>query len=205
MKYFLVVSILVLSLFGISQARTPPIEFKNGDLIFQTSTSNQGSAIMYATHSKYTHVGIIYKIGNSFHVYEAIKTVQFTPLEKYIERGKGKHYVVKRLKEVDKILGGEALLGMKKVGETLKGKNYDYYFRWSDDRIYCSELVWKIYQRGAGVEIGKLQRLKEFDLDHPIVKNKIKERYGENVPLDELVISPASMFISDKLIKVVEN
>lgn len=44
---------------------------------------------MLATGSNWTHVGIIYKIGNSFHVYEAIKTVQLNPLKKFIERGEG--------------------------------------------------------------------------------------------------------------------
>jgi uncharacterized protein YycO len=49
---------------------------------------------------------------------------------------------------------------MQKEGEKLRGKKYDIYFGWDDQRIYCSELVWKIYKRGANIEIGKLQRLK---------------------------------------------
>ncbi len=63
---------------------------------------------------------------------------------------------------------------MKEVGDQLKGKPYDTTFEWSDNKIYCSELVWKIYQRGAGIEIGKLQRLKEFDLSNAIVKAIMK-------------------------------
>ena len=34
---------------------------KEGDIIFQTSTSSQSKAIQLATHSKYSHVGIIFK------------------------------------------------------------------------------------------------------------------------------------------------
>jgi len=37
------------------------------------------------------------------------------------------------------------------------------------------------------------------------VKQKLAERYGDNIPDDELVISPASMFNSDQLITVFEN
>jgi len=85
------------------------------------------------------------------------------------------------------------------------GKNYDLYFEWSDSRIYCSELVWKIYKYGAGVEIGKLEKLSDFDLTHKAVKQKIKERYGDKVPKDEIVISPASMYNSDKLVTIFEN
>ena len=94
---------------------------------------------------------------------------------------------------------------MKSVGEKYKGKNYDPYFEWSDDRIYCSELVWKIYKQAVGIKIGSLQKIKEFDLSDPIVKNKIKERYGENLPEGELVISPGSMFDSDLLYTVYSN
>ena len=34
---------------------------QTGDIIFQTSNSNQSKAIQLATHSKYSHVGILYK------------------------------------------------------------------------------------------------------------------------------------------------
>ena len=33
---------------------------KNGDIIFQNSLSSQSRAVEMATHSKYTHCGIIY-------------------------------------------------------------------------------------------------------------------------------------------------
>jgi hypothetical protein len=75
-------------------------------------------------------------------------------------------------------------------------------FEWSDDRIYCSELVWKIYQRGAGIEIGALQTMKDFDLTSPAVAAKLRERFGDTVPLNETVISPAAMFDSPLLTTV---
>jgi len=64
---------------------------------------------------------------------------------------------------------------MKDLGEKFKGKNYDIYFEWTDDKIYCSELVWKIYKEALDIEIGELQELREFDLSNDIVKNKMKE------------------------------
>jgi hypothetical protein len=45
--------------------------------------------------------------------------------------------------------------------------------------------------------MGKLQKIKDFDLSHPLVKAKLEERYGNNIPLEKPVISPASMFKSD--------
>jgi hypothetical protein len=91
------------------------------------------------------------------------------------------------------------------MGERFKGKDYDIYFEWSDDKIYCSELVWKIYKEALGIEIGALQELREFDLSDNIVKSKMRERYGDKIPFDEKVISPGAMFDSEKLVTVVEK
>jgi uncharacterized protein YycO len=181
------------------------LALKDGDLIFQTSLSGQSKAVQAATKSKWSHCGIIYKEGNDFYVFEAIQPVKKTPLNEWIARGEGSHYAIKRLKGADTLLTKDKLRKMKAAGAALAGKNYDLYFEWSNDRIYCSELIWKIYKQGAGIEIGKLQQLKNFDLTNPAVKQKLKERYGNNVPLDEKVISPVAIFNSELLYTVVSK
>ncbi|HXA02292.1 MAG TPA: YiiX family permuted papain-like enzyme [Cytophagaceae bacterium] len=169
-------------------------EIQDGDLIFQSSMSSQSKAIQLATHSKYSHCGIIFKEGKDYIVFEAIQPVKKTPLDKWIGRGNDGHYVIKRLKNSEKVLTPVVTNKMKEVSKGFEGKNYDLYFEWTDNKIYCSELIWKIYQRATGVEIGKLERLKSFDLGNTIVKQKMKERYGNKIPLEESVISPASIF-----------
>ena len=180
-------------------------ELQNGDIIFQTSTSAQSKAIQLATKSKYSHCGIIYQEGDDYFVFEAIQPVQSTTLKDWIKRGEGKHYVVKRLKNADKALTAQNLQKMKDAGKDMAGKNYDLYFEWSDDRMYCSELVWKVYKEGTGLSVGKVEELKDFDLSHPAVKQKLKERYGNNIPLNEKVISPAAIFDSEMLETITEN
>lgn len=180
-------------------------ELKNGDLIFQTSLSQQSKAIQLATHSKYSHCGLIYKEGSDYFVFEAVQPIKRTPLDKWIARGKDGKYVIKRLKNADDVLTPATLTKMKEVGDEFYGKNYDLTFEWSDDKIYCSELIWKIYQRGAGIEIGKLNKLRDFDLSNKAVKTKMKERYGDNIPQDETVISPGSIFESELLTLVKSN
>lgn len=177
---------------------------QNGDIIFQTSMSAQSKAIQIATKSKYSHCGIIYKEGSKYYVLEAVQPVKSTPLQQWIKRGKDGHYVVKRLKNSASVLAPDVLKRMKKAGNSMSGKNYDLYFEWTNDRIYCSELVWKIYNEAAGIEVGKLQELKDFDLSHEAVKQKLKERYGNKIPLNEKVISPVAIFESDLLETVVE-
>lgn len=180
-------------------------DIRNGDLIFQTSLSGQSKAIQHATKSKYSHCGIIFIENGQFYVFEAVQPVKTTPLDQWIARGKNGHYVIKRLENADQVLTTETIQKMKHEGEKFKGKNYDLTFEWSDDKIYCSELIWKVYQRATGIEIGKLEKLSDFDLTNEAVKNKIKERYGDKIPMNETVISPAAIFDSEFLKSVKSN
>jgi hypothetical protein len=180
-------------------------QLRNGDIIFQTSRSAQSIAIQKATHSKYNHMGIIFFRHGKPYVYEAIKTVQYTPLNKWTARGDGGHYIIKRLRDADRTLTPNAVTKLRLAAKKFQGRPYDLTFEWSDDRIYCSELVWKIYDRGIGVQVGRLQKLRDFDLSDPIVKAKMQERYGNRIPMDETVISPGEMFSSKLLIVVMER
>lgn len=180
-------------------------EIKSGDIIFQITSSGQGKAVQLATRSKYSHCGIIYKEGDDYFVYEAVQPVKTTALNDWIARGEGGHYVIKRLKNAAKILTPEALGKMKDAGHKYNGKNYDTFFEWSDEKIYCSELVWKIYKEATGIELATLRKFKDFDLTSEPVKIILKERYGNKIPLDEKVISPGNIFDSDLLMTVKSN
>ncbi|HEX2935906.1 MAG TPA: YiiX family permuted papain-like enzyme [Bacteroidales bacterium] len=179
-------------------------EVQNGDLIFQTSLSRQSIAIQLATQSKYSHCGLIFKKGNGFFVFEAVQPVKLTPLNHWIARGKEGKFVIKRLKNAGKILTPSTCEKMMAIGNQFKGKSYDLTFEWSDDKIYCSELIWKIYERATGLQIGKLQRLRDFNLSDPAVQSIMKKRYGNRIPLEETVISPVSIFDSE-LLRVVKT
>ncbi|MES2543799.1 MAG: YiiX family permuted papain-like enzyme [Bacteroidota bacterium] len=180
-------------------------KIQNGDIIFQTSLSNQSKAIQIATKSEYSHCGIIYKEENDYFVFEAIQPVKQTNLENWIARGKDSHFVIKRLKNSEQILTKETLRKMKNIGSKFIGKDYDLTFEWSDDKIYCSELIWKIYKRATGIEIGKLEKLKNFDLSNETVKSIMKKRYGNTIPENEIVISPVAIFESEKLKTIISN
>ncbi|MBP6423477.1 MAG: YiiX family permuted papain-like enzyme [Tidjanibacter sp.] len=175
---------------------------RDGDLIFQTSLSGQSRAIQEATGSKYSHCGIIYRDGCDYFVYEAVQSVKSTPLAQWIARGKGGHYVVKRLAGADSLLTERNIAAMRREAARFAGRDYDLTFGWSDDRLYCSELIWKIYDRTLGIRLGNLQRLGDFDLSAPAVREKLAERYGAAPPLDEPVISPAAIFDSPLLVRV---
>lgn len=97
-------------------------------------------------------------------VFEAVQPVKLTPLAEWISRGEGRRFAAKRLVNADSILTREKLAAMKRVGESFAGLDYDLFSEWTDERMYCSELVWKIFDLGAGVDIGDLEALGDFDL-----------------------------------------
>jgi uncharacterized protein YycO len=178
---------------------------QDGDLVFHTSHSSQSQAIQLATKSEFSHMGIILTLNNKQMVYEAVGSVKYTPLRVWIKRGTDNHFVARRLKNAKEELTPQNLANLKKVAETFKGKPYDFVFGWSDEKMYCSELIWKIYDRALNVHIGSLQHLRDFDLSNPIVSQKLRECYPDCVPMDETVISPEQMFRSESLITVLEE
>jgi hypothetical protein len=204
-KARLYVFLLAASFFGIYKLFTAvfPDEprLQNGDIIFQSSQSPQCDAVRLATHSVYSHCGMIWLKNNSMYVYEAVGPVKFTPFREWIKHGKDSKYLVKRLKAG---LSDAAFTKMTEAGKKYEGADYDLYFSWTDQRIYCSELVWKMYKKGADIEVGKLQKLKEFDLSSKPVKEIMRQRYGSAIPYEEECISPQSIAESD-LLETVAN
>jgi hypothetical protein len=145
-------------------------QLRDGDLIFHTSLSAQSQAIQLATRSPYSHCGILYQKEGQWQVFEAVQPVKLTPLASWIARGEGAHFVTKRLRDAATALTPAALTRLKAAGQPLLGRRHDLYFGWDDDRIYCSESIWKVYERGMGRRIGQLQQLRDFDLTTPPCK-----------------------------------
>ncbi len=170
--------------------------FQNGDIIFQESLSSQSEALRLATGSPYTHVGILFKWKGNWVVYEAAQPVRMTELKKWQWHGKNGHYVVKRLK---KPVSPEKMEKLRKAAKAWFGIPYDLKFQWSDRRMYCSEYVWKLYERVLGIKLATPAKFKDFDFRKPAVRKKLKERYGTDFPADEKVVAPVQLFRSSLL------
>lgn len=188
---------------GCAGAADAPL--RDGDIIFHTSRSAQSIAIQRATHSRYSHMGLILHRDGKPYVFEAVSTVKFTPFAQWIARGEDGRYVVKRWHQADARLDAAGTARLREHAQAMAGRRYDLAFEWSDERIYCSELVWKAYERAFGVRIGETRQLADFDLTDSAVKAKLRERYGAAIPLRETVISPQAMFDSALLTTVVSR
>ncbi len=172
---------------------------QDGDIVFHESTSRQSPVIKLAQHSKWTHCGIVFHIGDKAYVFEAVEPVKYYLLNDWIARGKDGVYCAKRL---DNPLPASAIEKMKTVGAKYRGKHYDTLFQWSDDKMYCSELIWKIYSQGAGIELCSLEHFSDYHISNPIVKKLIQERYGDKFDPSEQLVSPKALYKSSLLKEV---
>lgn len=191
--------IAVLSLLLICCGETKKTELQTGDIIFQDFSFGNSRAIKLITHSKYSHVGMIVMLDGKPFVYEAVQPVQVTPFEEWISRNEKGEYEVKRLKNAAELFTPEKTEALKTEMNKYIGKDYDGRFEWSDKRMYCSEVIWKIYKRVFDLEVGKIQLMDELDLSNPVVEAKLAETYGGEIPLHEKVISPQAMLESNLL------
>jgi len=176
-------------------------DFKDGDIIFHTSKSSQSKMIQTVTNSKLTHCGIIfYQKGKPF-VLEAVQPVKVTPLQQWINRGVGGKFIVSRVKTQ---LSKNQLNEMYTYGKSLIGKDYDFKFQWSDKKMYCSELVYKVYTAGD-VFVGELKKFSDYNLNNKAVKDAIKSRYGNSININEMVITPVDIYRSSVVKTIYDN
>lgn len=172
-------------------AETGPVsEVREGDVIFQTSKSQQSPLIQIGTRSKITHCGIIVMRGGKPYVLETLKTLVLTPLDKFIARGEdGKYWIKRSSRENIKIKYAKYL-----------GRPYDLAFKFDNGRFYCSELVYDIYQKQLGIQLAEPRQVKDYLIlftDRlPKLKRAIKRR---GISKEQYAIAPVDIFNSDYL------
>ena len=172
-------------------AETGPVsEVREGDVIFQTSKSQQSPLIQIGTRSKITHCGIIVMRGGKPYVLETLKTLVLTPLDKFIARGEdGKYWIKRSSRENIKIKYAKYL-----------GKPYDLAFKFDNGRFYCSELVYDIYQKQLGIELAEPRQVKDYLIlftDRlPKLKRAMKRR---GISKEQYAIAPVDIFNSEYL------
>ena len=89
--------VAVLIGFAVSLAVPAAAPLRDGDLVFQTSRSGQSLAVQRATHSRWSHMGVVLMRDGQPFVFEAAATVRYTPLGRWAARGEGGGYAVRRL------------------------------------------------------------------------------------------------------------
>ena len=70
-------------------------------------------------------------------------------------------------------------------------------YRLDDERIYCSELVQKSYERAFDEPLGPLVRLGDLNWEPHV--GEIRRMEGGEPPLDRLIITPRDLAASSAL------
>lgn len=192
----LILSLCIPLLAGYIFAFKQSSKYQNGDIVFQATSGPRGLAIQLATHSQYNHCGVLFYENNEWTVYEAVQPVEKISLEDFNARGKA---TFMRLKNSKDILTTEAIQKLKDAFKKYNHKDYDMAFNWSDKEIYCSELVYKLYEDALAIKLCKPRKLKDFDLTNKLVKEQLKLTYGNQIPLDEPMVAPSDIANSDLL------
>lgn len=170
--------------------------YQTGDIVFIKSQSAQSQALREGTGSEWTHVGILVD-GKIAEETSGLKLTEFTA---FIAKSKNKEFKVFRHNKYEHSLDAKLRSLLSKYN-----KPYDIYFEWSNDKMYCSEFVYKLYVDLIGVGVGQLQTFRDMNLESPAVKELIKARYLKNKKpfnYDETVITPVSQMRDSDLIDV---
>jgi uncharacterized protein YycO len=178
---------------------------RSGDIVFQDSSPTstvQAGPIKKLTRSDYSHCGIYFeRAGLGPVVVEAVgRSRKYLPWEQWRRKGTDGEVTVRRL---NRALTQNELEQLWRKSISYAGRTYDIKFAWDNEAIYCSELVWKSYRDALGIEIGKVQRLGDFDLESREGRI-LTERPGSwgsvaAVPRDEKVVSPQAVLESRHL------
>ena len=172
-------------------AQTEPIkEIREGDVIFQTSQSEQSPLLQIATRSKITHCGIIVMKNGKPYVLETLKTLVLTPLDKFIARGVDGKYWLKRSKKDN----------IKIKYNSYLGKPYDQAFKFENDKFYCSELIYDIYKNQLGIELCKPKKVGDYLIigtdKLPKIEKAMKKR---GITKEQYAVAPVDIFNSEHL------
>jgi uncharacterized protein YycO len=172
---------------------------EEGDLIFQALPLDDDliEAIEGVTESNYSHVGVLLNRDGIWTVIEASRPgVIYTPFEEWKIKGRNERWAAYRLKAAYR----EHIPQFRTELEAHIGKPYDFKYELSEDKLYCSGLVYHAWMSSTGQEMGKLTRV--GDMNWKPYRATIEKYNNAPVPLDQQVISPIELSKAGQLEKV---
>jgi hypothetical protein len=176
-----------------TEADLSQFDFRSGDIVFQHLPGKLGSVICEVTDSPLSHCGMVVDRQGELYVIEAIGPVRYISLKKWLNQGDKGQFTQMRLKEVSQ----EQITKAVTAAETMLGRPYDIQYELDDKKIYCSELVYKAYLRGAEIEVGDKEEL--GTLNWRGQEEFIRAITGGDLPLDRIMVTPASIARNSRL------
>lgn len=170
------------------QPKPAAATLQDGDILFQSLPhSPLVDAIEGCTGSPYSHCGIVHRTATDWTVIEAIGPVREIPLAQWIRQSRDGHFTAYRLREPYR----HCIPQLIAATHGYFGRPYDIAYRFDDEKIYCSELIFKAFRTVAGEDLGRIQKLGE--LDWRPRQAVIEQINGGPVPLDREMITPRAL------------
>jgi hypothetical protein len=174
----------------------PSYQPAQGDVVFQALPLNPlVQAIEGTTGSPYSHCGLLTQRNGEWWVLEAIGPVKATPLREWVRRGRGGWFTAYRFKPKLQPKIPEIMTAAR----TYLGRPYDRSYRFDDEKIYCSELIYKAVRDATGETPGQVFTLGQLNW-RPY--EKTIRRLEGNLPLDREMITPRDLATAPQLERV---
>src|SRR5262245_8549279 len=161
-----------------AQVDLEQFDFRDGDVVFQHWAGHPLTAVIReVTDSQFSHCGLVVHRRGEPYVLEAVGPVRYIRLKEWLTQGENGHFVQMRPRK----LSAEDIGAAINVAHKMLGQPYDIQYELDDEKIYCSELVYKAYLRGADVEIGQKEKL--GDMKWRLHEAYIRALAGGELPL----------------------
>ena len=188
-------------LYGMRKPATKPNNYmpQEGDLVFQALPLDLDLvvAIEGVTESHYSHVGVLHKRDDEWTVIEASGPgVIYTAFDKWKTHGRNERWAAFRLKVEQQKHIPQFLTNLHPHA----GKAYDFKYELSENKLYCSELIYHAWEKTTGQKMGKLTRI--GDLNWKPHQKTIEKYNGGPMPLDRQMISPIELSKASQLQRV---
>lgn len=172
---------------------------REGDIVFQSLPRNDlADAIEGISESHWSHCGVLVRDGEDWMVAEAIGDVHLTPLKKWVLRGRHCRFAAYRvttMQEAD-------VPRLRAALNAMVGRQYDFSYAPDDSEIYCSELVFRAFERGVGIKLGAWQELRE--LNWGPFEDFVRSMENGALPLERQMITPVALTRSPLVHRVVQ-
>jgi len=198
-------TILLYSLILSSCLPKQKFELQEGDLLFQDLDSSPlCDAIELVTpgykDANFSHIGLVVLDNDTLKILEAIPPkVVLTPIANFLNRSYDKFkkpkIIVGRLKEENQHSVKEAIMFAKKQ----IGVAYDKVFLMNNNSYYCSELIFKAFEKYSIFKLKPMTFLHPETNDTLTVWKNYYSKLGIKIPQNEPGINPGIMSLSDKI------
>ena len=180
-------------------------ELQEGDLLFQDLDSSPlCDAIEMVTpgykDANFSHIGLVVLDNHTLKVLEAIPPkVVLTEMKSFFNRSHdaegGSKIIVGRLKDEFQHTINDAIIYAK----SKMGIRYDEVFLMNNDSYYCSELIFKAFEKDSIFKLNPMTFLSPETNDTLNVWRNYYSKLGIQIPQNEPGINPGVISLSDKI------